>query len=84
MLREFIVMLFNLGGDSFSEDQGEITSILQRAHQSRRAAENVCKHTISKLDKLFGLAPGRHSPVRPWEDLSGTSKARYVLVVFPI
>ncbi|WAR29915.1 CRCM-like protein [Mya arenaria] len=59
----------SLGGESFMDDQGEITSILQRAHQSRRAAENVSKHLIHKLDRSFNVgtsfttsSSGRQSP----------------------
>ncbi|KAL4216354.1 hypothetical protein ACF0H5_024081 [Mactra antiquata] len=66
--------LGGLGGDGFTDDQDEIASILQRAHQSRRAAESVSKHLLQKLDKTFGAGLGRHSPSRPWEDLSSTSK----------
>ncbi|XP_060602738.1 colorectal mutant cancer protein-like isoform X1 [Ruditapes philippinarum] len=66
--------LGGMGGDSFTDGQEEIASILKRAHQSRRAAENVSKHMLQKLDKTFGVIYGRQSPARPWEDLSNTSK----------
>lgn len=75
-----VFYVYIIGGDSFIDDQEEVASILQRAHQSRRAAENVSKHLLQKLDKTFGVTTcGRHSPPRPWEDLSSTSKtARWV------
>lgn len=66
--------LGGIGDDSLAEDEEEIVSILQRAHLSRRAAENVGKHHIHKLDKSFGTYTGQQSPVRPWEELSGTSR----------
>ncbi|KAK3590872.1 hypothetical protein CHS0354_033800 [Potamilus streckersoni] len=51
------------------EDSGEITSLLQRAHHSRRTAENVAKHLLHKLDRNYGLS-GTSSIQMPWEDLS--------------
>ena len=66
---------FNSGVDRY-DDQGEITSILQRAHHSRKAAENVGKHLLHKLDRSYncGTPGGRSSPTKPWEDLSSTGK----------
>ncbi|XP_052786961.1 colorectal mutant cancer protein-like isoform X2 [Mya arenaria] len=72
----------SLGGESFMDDQGEITSILQRAHQSRRAAENVSKHLIHKLDRSFNVgtsfttsSSGRQSPGnRSWDDLNSSGR----------
>ncbi|XP_052267563.1 colorectal mutant cancer protein-like isoform X2 [Dreissena polymorpha] len=76
--------LGSLGGESFSEDQDEISSILQRAHQSRRAAENVSKHLLHKLDKSFNAyssfstCTGRHSPGgQSWADLNTSSSGKY-------
>ncbi|KAL3885546.1 hypothetical protein ACJMK2_025597 [Sinanodonta woodiana] len=54
------------------EDSGEITSFLQRAHHSRRTAENVAKHLLHKLDRNYGLS-GTSSTQMPWEDLSSNT-----------
>ena len=70
------VLFFKKSGVDRFDDQGEITSILQRAHHSRKAAETVGKHLLHKLDRSYGCgaAGGRSSPTKPWEDLSSTGK----------
>ncbi|KAL5019871.1 hypothetical protein ScPMuIL_002763 [Solemya velum] len=55
------------------EDQGEITSLLQRAHHGRKRTEGVAKQLLHKLDRCNGIQPPPTSP-RPWEDLSSTSR----------
>ena len=71
----FCSFLFKILGIDRFDDQDEITSILQRAHHSRKAAETVGKHLLHKLDRSYSCgATGQGSPTRPWEDLSSTGK----------
>ncbi|XP_041355814.1 colorectal mutant cancer protein-like isoform X2 [Gigantopelta aegis] len=59
------------GGDC--EDQAEITSILQRAHHSRKSAENVARHLLHKLDRSCGVHVTT-GLAHPWEELSSNSR----------
>ncbi|CAH1251535.1 MCC [Branchiostoma lanceolatum] len=55
-------------------DPEEATAMLKRAHDNRKAAENVAKQLLQRLDRSCGAVCGvQGCTAQPWEDLSSHS-----------
>ncbi|XP_077997044.1 colorectal mutant cancer protein-like isoform X2 [Glandiceps talaboti] len=67
--------LANMGDQSLGDEQEETTAMLKRVHDNRKAAENMAKSLLQRLDRSCGSmvchVPG--CTIQPWEDLSSHS-----------
>ncbi|XP_070545684.1 colorectal mutant cancer protein-like isoform X3 [Ptychodera flava] len=67
--------LGNIGDQSIVDEQEEATAMLKRVHDNRKAAENMAKSLLQRMDRSCG-AVVCHVPgctIQPWEDLSSHS-----------
>ena len=82
---KFITSLYALiyvcilpGESSEGSDSEETTMMLKRVHENRKAAENMAKALLQRLDRSCGTmvchVPG--CTLQPWEDVSSHSHTR--------
>lgn len=60
------------GADGENDCAAEVTALLRRAGENRRAAETVARHLLARLDTASTTVG-----MGPWDDYSHTTRYQY-------